>query len=274
MSRTAKQHTENLINQLQEIHAPWHLSHELYWNYRENEPVKEYIEEATKPLLGTGRVPILITSLDPAKDREIIKEILKTTPSVVPGETILIRWSLNSSDSIKPAAEMIKSILKNCRDHKVMPIWWPLLQGDLNINQWKELQELLGEDWQYVNLAVNPFTNPELLNIFPSQITVAQFVLGSAEGIDESGKIRISSKVDLGNMPQERIYDIEEYAQRIQDSGLMPMSIICGPSLEEWSDDYNKERLQKFIPLFTKSTKFLWHGASPEGRKEILDLPA
>src|SRR3989338_2249674 len=152
MSKGPQEHTLNLIKQLEEINAPWHRSHELYWNYREHEPVEDYIQEAIKPLLGSGRVPILITSLDPAKDKNIIEQILATMPAVMPGETILVRLSLNSSDSIRPAVEIIQSILKNCKKNKSMPVWWPLLQGDLKIDQWKELQAMLGKDWQYVNL--------------------------------------------------------------------------------------------------------------------------
>ncbi len=259
MNRKPAQHTQHVINQLQAIDAPQYLSHELYWNYHEQETVEEYINQAMEPLRGSGRVPVLLTSLDPAKDNKIILEIFATRPvALASGATMLVRLCLNSKESIAPAVELIKAILKECRKNKSMPIWWPLLQGDLNITGWKKLKQALGNDWKYVNIAMNPFMDQKVLEEFKEQTVITQFFIGEAKGINhKEGIITIHQRCDLGTNKLRKTYNLFNYCKKIKDNKLNSVSIICGPSLPEWTIPQNRERLEKFLPLFKEATAFL-----------------
>src|SRR6195952_1341359 len=63
-----REHTARVRAALQGIHAPWSSSHELYWGFRGTESALDFVREGMEPLLGTGRVPVLITALDRSQD--------------------------------------------------------------------------------------------------------------------------------------------------------------------------------------------------------------
>src|SRR5258706_11157052 len=56
-------HTRKVTRLLTEIDAPWVNSHELFWGHKLVESPSEFVDKAIKPLVGTGRVTVLITSL-------------------------------------------------------------------------------------------------------------------------------------------------------------------------------------------------------------------
>lgn len=255
---TPEEHTSHVVARLNEVGAPQNTSHELYWNYRENEPVEEYINRAIKPLVDNGRVPILLTSLDPTRDALIINEIFSSKPIVAKGQTMLVRLCLRSEESIRAVEKIIKSILEVTKKTKKMPTWWPLLQADFDISSWNKLKDALGSDWKYVNIAINPFTDLRVLDEFKDQITVAQFVLGANEDIHTDGNVAITSRCDIGSAINcKRTYNLFEYAQKIKEVGLDPIRIICGPSLPEWNVEYNCSRLEKFLPVYNEAVDLM-----------------
>ena len=100
-------HTEYVTKLLREISAPWARSHELFWGNRRNETPTDFMQSGMQPLLGTGRVPILISELDPALHSTTIESIVATNPPVFPGETMLIRVVLSSDESIDSSITLV-----------------------------------------------------------------------------------------------------------------------------------------------------------------------
>lgn len=267
-------HTSKVIRLLKEINAPWANSHELFWGHKKQESPTEFVEQAISPLLGIGRVPVLITGLDPAQQKEEIEGILETSPAVQPGETILVRMVVNDKQSIKAAASLIHSLADTCRDNIAMPKWWPLLQGDLNIGQWELLQSLLGKDWRYVNTAVNPFVTDEVLEFLQDNITVAQIPIGLAEGISVDGTIRLAAGIKIMGASDQSSYSILDFVNVLSTLEYPPTLIILGPSLPEWTDVINQERLDALFPILRKACDSLWGGVSDVRRETIWNMSA
>lgn len=262
-------HTRKVLEALTVIGAPWANSHELFWGHRKLESPTEFVNQAIAPLLGNGRVPVLITGLDPASQQEEIQKILVTSPSVQPGETILVRMVLGSTESVYDAASIIKDLVSDCRDHTRMPNWWPLLQGDLKVEQWTILRDILDADWQYINAAINPFSTQEVFDFLCEQITVAQVPVGLAEGISPDGEIRLADGMKIMGAPDCSSYSLPKFVESLSSLSSPPTIIILGPSLPSWSDEVNQARLAKLLPVLRSSCDTLW-SALPRSRREAI----
>lgn len=182
-------HTKKVTALLSEIGAPWAKSHELFWGNRRDESASEFVAQGMRPLWGSGRVPILITELDPARNIETIESIIGTTPAVHPGEVILLRLVLSGEESVRQAVTLVKRLLYASRTDCEMPKWWPLFQSDMKVDAWKHFKHLLGDDWRFANLAVNPFVPLDVFGHLHEQITVAQVPVGLASGISTNGTV-------------------------------------------------------------------------------------
>lgn len=251
-------HTNLVIDQLTQIDAPWLMSHELFWGYNNNETADSFVSGAIKPLLGEGRVPILITSLNPAKDLDEIKDITETQPPIFPGETALLRVVIDSDESIDNSIKIMKETLDKSRSNKEMPKWWLLLQGEIEEAKWIDVKNRMGEDWKYVNIAVNPFTYNLIPGFCLSQVTVAQVVVGHKSGIYDDGVITISEGMKISGAKEGDTYNIFRYFNELKKLILIPTLIVLGPSLPNWTVDENKERLNKLIPLLKSACNELW----------------
>lgn len=268
------QQTKTVTEALMKINAPWSKSHELYWGYRDKEAASDFLNEAITPLAGSGRVPILITGLDPSYDSDAINAILKSSPPIFPGESILIRLALKSERSIEPAAYLIKQLLSRAYETDQMPLWWPLLQADFRSDQWRKIKKLLGEAWQYVNVAINPFADPDAVNEVFEQITVVQFVVGLSEGIRSDGIIELPPEMKILGAPEDAAYDIFSYAREMQNLPNLPICIILGPSAPTWTQQQNCDRLRKYLVVFKEATEVLWSRMNKNDRELIWGLSA
>ena len=265
-------HTLKVLKNLEIIQAPRYKSHELYWDYRKNEPATEFFDRAMSPLIGSGRVPILITNLDPAKDLETINEIVSTNPRVHYNQTILFRIILNNTESINPAIDLIRLLLQKAKISKEMPIWFPALQANFSADGWDLLKEGLGNDWKYVNIAVNPFTPIEVLDKFSEQITIVQFLVGANNSIDKDGNAQIHSKMCVTGKKVNLSYNVFVYAKTLANHEIHAKNIICGPSLNVWGEEYNRKRLSKYLSVFKQATALLWPNLTLRSREELLAL--
>ncbi len=245
--------------ELPEIDRRWFKSHELFWGYKQpDESAEEYIQKAVKPLLDSGRVPILITDLDPATDMKTIQEIIQSDPKVLPGETILLRLALKSVKSIKPAVSILKKLFAGAKAKKQMPRWWPLLQAEFDIKCWKMLKKELGSLWKYTNIAMTPFMTTEVILEVKDQITVAQFFLGEEKEICANGDMIVNLKTCAGLSAEKMAYNLFDYAKEIKNNQLSPTCIICSPSKSSWSIQKNQKRLKKYIRVFENASETLW----------------
>jgi hypothetical protein len=266
--------TEQVLKFLKEIQAPWSHSHELFWGYRNDEMPAQYVEKGIKPLIGTGRVPILITGLDPRNDRTEIESIMSTCPAVPENETVLLRTILSDEESLDQITQIIRNQLQASRLSGKMPKWWPLLQGNLTAAEWERLEQKLGADWAYVNVATNPFVSHEAFQFLRDQITVAQIAVGSAVGILSDGTIELPKTMRLTGAPEQAVYSLPQYVQQLSELLLPPTLIVLGPSQPGWSDTQNQDRIAKLLPLLRKACDDLWKSLSANRRDEVWKMAA
>lgn len=271
---TPEGHTKKVVNLLSEINAPWVNSHELFWGYKNIEATGVFLHKAIMPLVGTGRIPILITGLDPANDFSEIDSIISSQISIHSGETVLLRMVLGRDSSVKNAAKLLQQILADCRKNNRLPTWFPLLQGNLTIQEWKKLKLLLGSDWKYTNIAVNPFIGEPEFEFIREQITVAQIPIGLANGISNSGIIRLAPGMKILGASEKATYSLGEYFTRLNILEIAPTLIVLGPSLPEWSDVINQRRIQKLLPVLRQSCNILWDGLSSSRRNFVWQMTA
>ena len=267
-------HTSKVAQLLKEIKAPWANSHEMFWGHRKAETPAEFIERGIAPLLGTGRVPILITGLDPGKSRVELEAIMETTPAVPENETVLVRVVLNDEKSLQEISGVIRVLLARARLTGAMPKWWPLLQGAIPASSWSGLKNSLGSDWDFVNVAVNPFTPSDVFEEVESQITVAQIPVGKAEGVHADGGVQLHPDVRILGAAQNARYSMPAFAKQLEFLSGAPTLIILGPSLPDWSDGDNQERIASLLPLIRSSCDTLWCRLSPQRRDEVWKLVA
>jgi len=269
-----KSNTENILDLLGSIKAPWYKSHELYWGNKADESVKDFITLSIQPLLGTGRMPILISPLDPKNDFEIIKEILYTDPLMFEGETTLVRIVLSDDESVNSVAILMQEVLKNAREKDQMPKFWPLLQGQIGYREWQHLMDLMGNDWKYLNIAVNPFTIDSLPEICWEQVTVAQVVVGHMEGMSDDGDIHLPKGMKIAGAKECDDYNIFDFFTKLENLEVAPTLIVLGPSLPDWSDQYNLQRIERLLPLLRKSCNQLWRALSDRRKNMVWELTA
>jgi hypothetical protein len=268
-----RRHTENVQRLLREIKAPWCESHELQWGYRLKAPAQEFLSSACVPLIGTGRVPILITALDPARDGEELNAILQATPALPQSESILVRVVLNNAESAIAMEAILKNLLTEARTERRMPRWWPLLQGTMHVGDWKSLKSRLGADWDYVNVAVNPFVSDDVFAEIESQITVAQIPVAKMQGIHSDGRICLNGMRILG-ASDEAEYSMEQFAKKLSNLAVAPTLILLGPSQQDWSDSENQSRIAAILPLVRRACDVLWDELTPNRRDEVWRLAA
>ena len=269
-----REHTKYVRSCLQDIGAPWPRSHELFWGYRRGMPVGEYLSEAIGPLAGTGRVPILITALDPGREKEEIQQIFRQRPAVTPGETVLVRVVLSDDRSIAGIVEICRKLVQNARAKREMPTWWPLLQGNLSLEGWGRLKRTLGEEWRYANIAVNPFVSDEVNEVLWDQITVGQIPLGLAQGINSDGSVRLARGMRVMGADEEDSYNLFEFMTKLSKLRTAPTLIVLGPSFSEWPDKWNLERIERMIPVLRDGVELLWDDLPKERRDIVWGLEA
>lgn len=269
-----REHTSRFTSLLQSIGAPWPKSHELFWGYRGADQPQAYLNGALGPLAGTGRVPIVITGLDPAKDSVELNNLLQTQPGVMQNEPVLVRIVLGSQESFVATARLIRSLLADCRRDRRMPIWWPLLQSTMPIEQWNWLKVELADEWKYLNVAVNPFTTDDVFDFVSDRITVAQIVVGHAEGISDDGVITMAPGMKIAGAADGASYRLRDYIARLATLEVVPTLIVLGPSLPEWTDEMNTARLAKLLPHVDSACRSLWSDLPPDQISMILKMPA
>lgn len=268
-------HTRLVAARLEEIGAPWALSHELFWGQRwPEEGAAEFIDQAVAPLAGAGRIPILITPLRPAADAEVISTIVAVSPaSLDEMEPILLRLVLADRADVDAIAAHLLRELEAAAAAGRMPRWWPLVQSNMDGEMWLHLRQLLGSAWQFLNVAVNPFTPARLIETLGSQITVAQFPIGLGE--DMAGRwIGIPKGMPISGKGDATGYDFEAYVQILEGLSASPTAIVLGPSDPAWSTDVNQQRIESFIPYLHIISSRLWGGISRETREMVWALAA
>ena len=139
-----------------------------------------------------------------------------------------------------------------------MPPWWPLLQGMLDDDGWMKTQDLLGSDWRYANVAVNPFVSDAQFELLAPQITVAQIPIGLADGMTDDGVIRLAPGMKIHGATEGASYSLFDYIEKLSKLSSPPTLIILGPSLPEWSDDVSAKRIERLLPLLRKACDRLW----------------
>lgn len=270
----SKENTQFIVKELEKMQAPWSKSHELYWGNKIEESTEDFLRNSVEPLLGEGRMPVLITPLDPKNDIKTIREIAACTPFVFEGETTLIRIVISNTESVDNIVELMQEILSSCKDKKEMPRYWFLLQATGDFNDWVYMQVRMGDDFKYVNIAVNPFTVDNLPQSCNDNITVAQVILGHKEGIENDGTISLPVGMKITGAKECDSYNIFDYFKKLDTINTAPTLIILGPSLPEWTNKYNAERIEKLLPLMKAACDGLWDGVSEARRKMVWKLTA
>lgn len=269
---TPKTQTVSVITALEEIKAPWRMSHELFWGYRNGHTAEAFVEEGCAPLVESGRVPVVITGLDTHHQWDEIHDLVSSVPKVAEGETILLRLTMHDEHSGAAAAVLIDELASEAKKQERMPLWWPLLQSN-SPEAWERLEKHAGGNWHYINAAVNSFTPLEVFKRVSANITVAQIPLGLAEGVASDGAIRLAAGQTITGAVPEAVYNIYEYCRLLAALETAPTLIILGPALPNWTDEMNKARVAALLPHLTKATETLWEVA-PNIRAEVLKLAA
>ena len=261
-TNSPKEHTEHVTRFLQDLHAPLPQSHELFIGLKpERMFIKEYIKEAISPLAKDGRVPVIITQYDPAKDLDAITEIFNTTYLPIEDRhTILVRVQLGSEHSIQPTAKIIHSLYNESVQSEKMPRYWPLIQADrFSSKDWKTFQSAIGKEISpYVTIAATPFTTQEILKQIKDNVGVYQFFIGRAKGVHNDGEIELNERTCVGRENNVGKYNVLEYAHSLKENGLeAQVGIVCGQS-QGWEQRENIERVKNYIPLLKQAGKILW----------------
>jgi hypothetical protein len=270
----AADHSTFVRDILRDIDAPWWASHELFWQHKGDRPATEFLDAALRPLLGSGRIPVVITGLDPATDGAAIEEILASRPACAAGETILFRLPLKAAASVPAAAALLRRLSKQAKQEVAMPAWWPLFQANFDPETWRVFKGMAGEAWSYANVAVNPFIDAASFEVIKSQVTVAQLPIGLAEGMSEDGQIRLAPGMTISGAPDEATWSLAAYTDLLRDLAVAPTLIVLGPSLPGWTDEVNCQRLQRFLPLLETACVRIWKGLPAKRREMILSLAA
>jgi hypothetical protein len=251
------ENTVRIADILTNAGLPWARSHELFLGHRHSESIKEFVEQAAGPLMDLGRVPILITALD-VNAKPAVDEIFDAPINVVDGETVLVRLVAGSDVSIGAIAPMIAQLVKQAEATGEMPQWWPLVQAGGMADEWRNLKRDLGSLWQYMNIAVNPFTGRAAFEAVADQIMVAQFVVPGDEDIDADGAVRISDDMHIYGAAAGDRYSVPEFADTISKLDSWPTCIFLGPALPQWTDTDNVKRVSKAVNAFVLQVQDQW----------------
>lgn len=267
-------HTMRVLRLLQEIDAPWANSHELFWGYRREEPAAEFLVGGMRPLVGKGRIPVLITSLDPATDAPEIETIVNTQSPISPGETVLVRLVLREHRSIDSAVALLRQLVGEAKQCRRMPAWWPLFQARSDQGSMQRFAQLAGTLWPYANIAVNPFTPRSVSEVVREQVTVGQVVVGNESGIKDDGLIMLPAELTISGAPPSGAYSLPTYFEELGQFDTPPTLIILGPSLPSWSDSMNQGRIAKLVPHLHTACNGLWKRVEPSRREAVWRMSA
>ncbi len=217
---------------------------------------------------------MIITGLGP--ENPGVSEIFAVQAIVPPGETVLVRILLTGlDDSIEAGARLVEGILEQVSSKKSVPAWWPLFQGDISLRQWEKFKLRLGNNWQFVNIAINPFVNMEIMHFLAEQITVAQVPIGLFADFDfADGVIRMSEGMKIIGARDGLYYYLPEYFRDLSLLKITPTIIVLGPSLPSWTRDDNCARITSAAYLIRKHIPILWSGLKSDRVKQLLKLAA
>lgn len=271
---SARRQTEHVMKMLKDMSAPWWASHEMFWGYRGDESASDYLRDGMEPLRGFGRMPVLITGLDPLNDMPTLENIFSSKAPVVAGETVLVRMSIGSVASAQAAGAWVRRLYGAALESRSMPEWWPLFQSPSGSEVWNVLREESGDAWPYVNVAVNPFASDNAMEAIGEQLTVAQVTIGLSEGIGSNGKIQLAPGMKIMGAPDKAEWDFNEYFAKISTYKDLPTLIVLGPSQPEWTDQMNADRIRAILPLLSEGCEKLWRDISQSRRDMLLSLAA
>lgn len=266
--------TERITALLERENLPWARSHELFHGHRRELTVGEFVTQAAAPLRHFGRVPILISGLDPDADAEEVQEIFSSPAQVIPGETILVRLVVRSDASFEALEKLLRRLVDTASRERQMPRWWPLIQSGGSPAQWSALRKRLGPLWRYVNIAVNPFTPSDQWEILADQIMVTQFVVPHSRDITGDGDVRVTEGMKIAGAPPEASYNICEMIAAAGGLRSWPTAIFLGPALDCWSDDENANRVAKAVRIFTAEVERQWSQSGHGRYAELLKMAA
>lgn len=248
---TPSAHTVNVKRYLEEVEAPYPTSHELLRPYQ---PVgmstTEYVKQAGAPLSLTGRVPILITTLDPSTDASVIDEVFSDHECT---GTMLVRLALNSPDSIRSAAALLERVVSTAEVSGFIPSRYPLFQSDsYSSKDWNDFKHEAGDHWDYAAVAVSPFTSKAAIEAIKPNVAVAQYFVGDRNRINSDGTITLPAAmcVQDGKKGESVQYNVFEYKERIRD--IRALNIVCGQALPSWSHSENLDRVGMYMHSFGK----------------------
>lgn len=270
-------HTEYISAMLTNLNAFWPKSQEIYYGHRPPAmSATDFLTQAMRPLLGAGRIPVIITSFDASQVDEV-SEIVGSNPPIAAGETVLVRLLLTPG-SIAPAVKLVEGLIEEAGQLGQMPKFWPLFQGVASTmhNEWSEFLELLGNNRQFINIAINPFSGRVPCFLAGDQIVVAQVPIGLADGMEDNGTIKLAPGMSITDAAAEESYNLFRYAEMFNciRSGVMPTVIVLGPSLPQWTEQMNFDRVKKANELVGQMTQILWKEIPSSRREEVLGLPA
>lgn len=268
-----EQNTSRIMKLLGNANLPWSRSHELYLGHRRTHSIQYFVEEAARPLTKLGRVPILITGID-VNEYDLVTEILNSKISVVSGETVLVRLTVESVASGKSAVQLVSRLFGEAQSNQRMPRWWPLLQASEGTSIWHDIREELGELWQYVNVAINPFTDERVSEIVRDQTTVCQIVVTGLADVTEEGEVRISEGMSIYGAEIGDRYHIGEMVLRLAEFDSWPTCIFLGPTLPHWSDEENLERTRRSVVAFANEARSLWDKSRLDRYAALWDMTA
>jgi len=259
---TPEEHTNVLCDNFKNLKAPMPTSHELFIDLKpEYMTISEYVKRASAPLKDDGRVPIIITMYDAAHNMPEINEILSTESPFSDKHTILFRIQLGSKNSINATASLVKELYKASLESKKIPTYWPLIQADnFPMTEWQDFRSTVGEEiWPYITIATSPFMNKNTLESLVENIAVIQLFVGEADKIKDDGTITVPIKSCVGSGNYEVKYNAIDYAESLNNtSGLNAViGIVCGQS-QNWTQEENFKRLEKYLPFLKKTIQIVW----------------
>lgn len=266
--------TERVTALLEQENLPWARSHELFYGHKGQLPVGEFVADAAAPLRRFGRVPILISGLDPCADAEEVRAIFSSPAEVIRGETVLVRLVLGSESSFDALEAMFRALVDTATRERKMPRWWPLVQSGGSAAQWSALQKRLGPLWRYLNVAVNPFTPADQWDVLADQIMVAQFVVPHSSDISSDGDVRITEGMNISGTARGASYNIHEMIGLASQLKSWPTAIFLGPTLEGWSDEENARRVAMAVRIFTAEVARRWSEGGHGRYAELLKMAA
>jgi len=268
------ENTIRIMSMLESEGLPWARSHELFYGHKGALPIEDYVRQAAAPLRHLGRVPILITGLNPARDATALDEIFEATPQLISGETILVRIIVEDRPSFDALEILVRGLVENAFASGKMPRWWPLVQSGSEASEWSDFRRRIGALWKYMNVAVSPFSPGDQWDIISDQIMVAQFVVPHEQDIASDGNVRLSDGMRISGATENASYNIRELVNRAGSLSTWPTSIFLGPTLPGWSDYENLRRVAKAVRIFTDEIQNQWISTGHDRYSELLMMAA